>query len=171
MESKDGKQRSDSKGQIKDARMVIVTPRRPPRAYAQVRHCSRPPAPQTPRTSRRPRPHDDAWASPPYRCSRHDSSSLGGGGSSSRRRSPDLIAAVEQHVELGVAGRAAFAHGGAPHGLDVLALELKKLRGRLCDRLSCLGLGFAADWFACGYVSEKGKHPTERWPTPRADAS
>ena len=43
--------------------------------------------------------------------------------------------------------------------LDMLALEFKKLRGHLRDRLACLSLGVTANWrleFALG-----GEHESE----------
>ena len=39
----------------------------------------------------------------------------------------DLLATIEQHVELGIADNAALARSRALHNFDVLALELEKL--------------------------------------------
>ena len=58
----------------------------------------------------------------------------------------DLLATVKRHVEFSVADHAAFARGGVLHDLNMLALEVKKLRSHLRDRLACLSLGVAADW-------------------------
>lgn len=59
----------------------------------------------------------------------------------------DLLATIEQHVELSIADDAALARGRALHDFDVLALELEKLGGHLRDRLPRFTrLGAAADW-------------------------
>ncbi|KAH9968403.1 hypothetical protein BJV74DRAFT_889894 [Russula compacta] len=50
----------------------------------------------------------------------------------------NLPATIEHHVELGVADDAALTCGGAQHNLDVLAFDLKQLRGHFPDSLSCL---------------------------------
>src|SRR5712691_3454779 len=59
----------------------------------------------------------------------------------------DLLATIEQHVELGIADDAALARGRALHDFDVLAFEIEKLGGHFRDRLpGFAGLGAAADW-------------------------
>src|SRR5260221_6937197 len=59
----------------------------------------------------------------------------------------DLLATIEQHVELGIADDAALARGRALHDFDVLAFEVEKLGGHFRDRLpGFAGLGAAADW-------------------------
>jgi len=47
----------------------------------------------------------------------------------------DLLAAIEQHVQLGIADDPALARRRVLHDLDVLALELEQLRSHLRDRL------------------------------------
>src|SRR5712691_6324883 len=74
----------------------------------------------------------------------------------------DLLATIEQHVELGIADDAALARGRALHDFDVLAFEIEKLGGHFRDRLPRFaGLGAAADWHLelawwGNYVSAKG---------------
>ena len=59
----------------------------------------------------------------------------------------DLLATIEQHLELGIADDAPLARGRALHDFDVLAFELEKLGGHFRDRLRRFaGFGAAADW-------------------------